>query len=136
MIRLLMDPDLAPGIVWLVTYLLHSTAWVAGAWLIWARATGLPARARNLVWRLALVAPLASTALQVGAGEAWTLGSFEWRTRDAAIAGPSELEVVTVEAPALAELPLLVRPPEPPGTRSWPSMAPPSPTPAAAPSTS
>ncbi|HXU80492.1 MAG TPA: hypothetical protein VN914_03805, partial [Polyangia bacterium] len=100
MIRLL-EPGLAPAIVWLVTYLVHSTLWVGGAWLLSARLPALPARARSLIWRMALVAPLVTAALQVGAGAAWSVGSVRLVAEGTAKIEPVVLEVAV---PPAAEL--------------------------------
>jgi beta-lactamase regulating signal transducer with metallopeptidase domain len=55
----------------LLTYLVHSTAWIAGALLLTRFYRALSPAARHVVWRATLVGPLASTAFALGLDHGW-----------------------------------------------------------------
>jgi beta-lactamase regulating signal transducer with metallopeptidase domain len=55
----------------LLTYLLHSTAWIAGALLLTRLHRVLSPAARHVVWRATLLGPLASSALALGLDHGW-----------------------------------------------------------------
>jgi beta-lactamase regulating signal transducer with metallopeptidase domain len=74
----------------LLTYLVHSTAWIAAALLL-TRAQRLSPAARHAVWRATVVGPLASSALALGLGHRW-----QW-----ALTGPSSSAGASAPAAAL-----------------------------------
>ncbi len=51
---------------WLVTYLVHSTVLLAGAWLLTRFATRLSAHAKETIWRTALFGAFVTASLQIG----------------------------------------------------------------------
>jgi beta-lactamase regulating signal transducer with metallopeptidase domain len=55
----------------LLTYLVHSTAWIAGALLLTRFYRALSPAARHVVWRATLLGPLASTAFALGLDHGW-----------------------------------------------------------------
>ena len=65
------------GLAVLLTYLVHSTVWVGGALLLTRLRRALAPTARHLVWRAALVGPLASSALALGPNPGWQPG-WQW----------------------------------------------------------
>ena len=54
-------------LAWIVTYLLHSTILVLGAWLLERRWADRPERMSG-VWKTALVGGLLTASLQIGLG--------------------------------------------------------------------
>lgn len=57
----------AYSVTWLATVLLHSTLLIGAVWLI-TRTRRLGAHTDDLLWKLALVAPLITASVQLGAG--------------------------------------------------------------------
>src|SRR5436190_21249969 len=111
MIRLV-DPGRTPAISWLVTYLLHSTLWVGGVWLVAWLLPALPARARSLLWRTALLGPLLSASLQAGAGGSWSVHSVPLDPPPVVAAAPVVIEVPELAPVVVSEpIPLVVLPP-------------------------
>jgi hypothetical protein len=86
---------------WLLTYLLHSTAWIAAVWLL--QRTGVVRRPRtlDLVWKAALLAGFATATVVVGrAALAWSHTTS--RTVDVRAVRPLSQEGGTLPAPTLA----------------------------------
>ncbi|MEY4546430.1 MAG: hypothetical protein RL685_2625 [Pseudomonadota bacterium] len=80
-----------------LTYLLHSTLWIAGAALLTHFHRGLSASARHVVWRAALLGPFGSSASALALGHRW-----QWALTSA----PAASEGWASAAPALAPLQL------------------------------
>lgn len=59
------------GLGVLLTYLVHSTAWIAGALLLTRLERVLSPAARHVVWRATLLGPLASSAVALGVDHGW-----------------------------------------------------------------
>jgi hypothetical protein len=59
------------GLGVLLTYLVHSSVWIGGALLLTRAVRGLSPAARHVVWRVALLGPLASSALALSGGHRW-----------------------------------------------------------------
>ena len=53
---------------WLVTYLVHSTVLLAGAWILTCVLSHLSTHAKETVWRTALFGAFLTASLQVGLG--------------------------------------------------------------------
>ncbi len=77
---------------WALTYLLHSTLFLGATWILFAFvARGAAHRARDRVWKLALVAGLATATLQVGLGLEPLGGRFALQ-HDVAPAEPTHVQ--------------------------------------------
>jgi beta-lactamase regulating signal transducer with metallopeptidase domain len=68
---------------WLLTYALHSTLLLGGAWLISRRLPARMAPVEEAVWRLALIAGLVTASLQLAAGREPLAGRWELRAQPA-----------------------------------------------------
>jgi beta-lactamase regulating signal transducer with metallopeptidase domain len=66
----------------LLTYLVHSTTWIVGALLLTRFDRALSPAARHVVWRAALIGPLASSTFALGLGHDW-----QWALMPASAAG-------------------------------------------------
>jgi beta-lactamase regulating signal transducer with metallopeptidase domain len=104
------------SLAWLLTYALHSTLLLGAAFVSTRRGALRAARLRNRIWKFALVAGVATTSLQVGAG----LMPFggRWSLRSSPLEGPAaELPPSVASELPLAKtrpgLPALVAPPRP-----------------------
>jgi hypothetical protein len=73
MTDLLLQWGLPTWAVLVIAYLAHSTVWVGGGWLLGRAGVVTGARARNLMWRLTLLAPLVTAPVQLIAGPTWTI---------------------------------------------------------------
>jgi hypothetical protein len=86
------------GLAWLATYGLHSTLFLGGAWLACALRPPRVNRARERLWKLALVGGVLSATLQLGLGARPLLGCIVW--------WPVEPPPASLAAAPLAALPL------------------------------
>lgn len=59
------------GLGVVLTYLVHSAVWILGALLLARLQRALSPAARHMLWRAALIGPLASSALALGVGHRW-----------------------------------------------------------------
>lgn len=105
---------------WLLTYSLHSTLFLALAWLASKRLAGRFARLEEAMWRFALVAALATSTMQLAAG--WEPVAGRW-----ALDAPAAASVETVSTSATRTLPVIPRVARPvpaesssPALPSWP----------------
>ena len=98
-------------LAWIVTYLLHSTLLVLGAWLLDLRWRDRPER-MSAVWKTALVGGVLTATLQTGLGVAPLAGHWELPSPVAAmeavdagevVAASSAAAVVVSSRPALAK---------------------------------
>lgn len=106
---------------WIVTYLLHSTILVLGAWLIERRWGDRPER-MSAVWKTALVGGLLTATVQTGLDVAPAAGQWTLAT-EPSIVVQSELPQAMPAAAAPLESPVLTRtstPREPVDSTSWP----------------
>ena len=76
---------LATLLGWLLTYLVHSTLLLGGAWLL-TRGPARVAHLRETVWRVALLGALVTTTAQVTIAHAPLAGEWRW-------AAPMQVEV-------------------------------------------
>ncbi|MFT5285770.1 MAG: hypothetical protein ACI8TQ_001938 [Planctomycetota bacterium] len=56
------------ALAWLMTYALHSTVLLGGAWLLFKIASGTPERIRDGLWKLAMIGGVVTATTQVGMG--------------------------------------------------------------------
>jgi len=91
-----MSADLGPLVGgWLLTYLIHSTLLLGGAWLVTRRLVQ-SAAARDMAWKAALVGGLLSTTVQSGLGGPQLGGAVDLEL------GPAAAPTVEVPLPAEA----------------------------------
>jgi beta-lactamase regulating signal transducer with metallopeptidase domain len=95
------------AIAWLITYLLHSTLLLGGAWLASRRLARWSVRAEEAVWRFALLGGILTASLQIAAGweplaGRWSLPEIGSGSAPAAVEAPVAR---TASAPALAPAP-------------------------------
>jgi beta-lactamase regulating signal transducer with metallopeptidase domain len=95
------------AIAWVITYLLHSTLFLGGAWLASRRLSHWSVRAEEAVWRFALVGGLVTASLQIAAGweplaGRWSLPEIGSGSASAAIEAPVAR---TASVPAFAPVP-------------------------------
>lgn len=103
----------ASMVAWVVTYLLHSTILVLGAWLLERRWSDRPER-MSAVWKTALVGGLLTATVQTGLGIAPMAGRWDLAPEPSA----------SVEAPvAVASAPVLAGGRVDTGEPSWPPPA-------------
>jgi beta-lactamase regulating signal transducer with metallopeptidase domain len=88
------------GMAALLTYLVHSTAWIVAALLLTRWHRQLSPAARHVVWRAALLGPLASGAFALGLGHRW-----QWALTQPPLAD----EAWAAALPAAAAPPLAAR---------------------------
>jgi beta-lactamase regulating signal transducer with metallopeptidase domain len=72
------------GLGVVLTYLVHSTLWILGALLLTRLHRVLSPAARHVVWRAALIGPVASSAFALGLGHRWQWALTDPSTADAA----------------------------------------------------
>ena len=113
----------ASMIAWVVTYVLHSTILVLGAWLLERRWSDRPER-MSAVWKTALVGGLVTATVQTGLGITPAAGRWELSS-ELASAGEPEPENLEPVLPAGAEAVAapageLVAAVEPARVPSWP----------------
>ncbi|MEA2564349.1 MAG: hypothetical protein QOH06_5853 [Acidobacteriota bacterium] len=89
---------------WLLTYSLHSTLFLALAWLVSTRLAGRRARLEEAIWRFALVAALVTATVQLAAGLEPVAG--RWTLNAPAAASSVEVASRPVPAPSRAALPV------------------------------
>lgn len=94
------DNLLNQAAAWLLTYSLHSTLFLALAWLASKRLAGRFARLEEAMWRFALVAALATATVQLAAG--WEPIAGRW-----ALDAPAAASVETVSRTLPAPLPAM-----------------------------
>jgi BlaR1 peptidase M56 len=97
MIRLALLPEAAFGLAAVMTYLIHSTLWFAGAWAAARPRLGQNASARSLLWRAALIGPVLSTALALGLSDGWRVAALEL-----ALTSPTEMDAPRAAAASRA----------------------------------
>jgi beta-lactamase regulating signal transducer with metallopeptidase domain len=85
---------------WLLTYSLHSTLFLALAWLASKRLAGRWARLEEAMWRFALVAALVTATVQLAAG--WEPVAGRWTLNAPAAVSPVEAVSRPVPAPPRA----------------------------------
>jgi beta-lactamase regulating signal transducer with metallopeptidase domain len=95
------------AIAWVITYLLHSTLLLGGAWLASRRLSRWSVRAEEAVWRFALVGGLVTASLQIAAGweplaGRWSLPEIGAGSASAAIEAPVAR---TASVPSFAPVP-------------------------------
>ena len=64
----MLDEWLVHGCLWLVTYALHSTLFLGGAWLVTSRGLLRSDGLVEMVWKLALVGGVVTATVQLGFG--------------------------------------------------------------------
>jgi beta-lactamase regulating signal transducer with metallopeptidase domain len=87
------------AIAWVITYLLHSTLLLGGAWLASRRLSRWSVRAEEAVWRFALVGGLVTASLQIAAG--WEPLAGRWSLPESA---PAALEAPVVREVSVVPL--------------------------------
>lgn len=121
-------------LAWIVTYLLHSTILVLGAWLLERRWADRPERMSG-VWKTALVGGLLTASLQIGLGV--TPAAGQWALDSSSVppsgrgpaAGTAALPVpavALVPAATTSEVPVLASWPPPESARLLAPMDPPA----------
>jgi beta-lactamase regulating signal transducer with metallopeptidase domain len=78
-----MSEALAIILAWLGTYLLHSTVMLGGAWLLTVHGASMPNAWKELLWRMALLAPIVTVTLQGAINPPTSYSAFTF-SRDAA----------------------------------------------------
>ncbi len=99
------------AVSWMLTFLVHSTLWLGGAWIFLRLRRGASAALRDFLWRGALVASLLTPTAQVAAGFAPLAGAWRFAApQTAAAAAPAisapadHLARLAPAAPAIAAL--------------------------------
>ena len=77
--------SLATLVGWLLTYLVHSTLLLGGAWLVTRPLAGAP-QVRETIWRVALLGALVTTTAQAMVVRAPLAGEWRWNA-------PTKVEV-------------------------------------------
>ncbi len=105
---------------WLLTYSLHSTLFLALAWLVSTRLAGRRARLEEAIWRFALVGALVTATVQLAAG--WEPVAGRWTLNAPAAASSVEVTSRPMQAPIRAlPVSLAVRAEAPQATLpAWP----------------
>ncbi len=97
-------------LAWIVTYLLHSTLLVLGAWLLDKHWHDRPER-MSAVWKTALVGGLLTATVQTGMGVAPVTGQWELlSTPVVAEASPPSSAPAVIESPAMVSSVTITRP--------------------------